>query len=89
MRWIICQKQKRIEKEYLLHKETPKEDLEVPNLLDLQVVSFNKFTESGIKEELKNVSPIVGFGKKYQLEFLEGYYFSEPELSFEEAKQKS
>ena len=82
-------KTKTYRKRVLLHKETPKEDLEVPNLLDLQVVSFNKFTDSGIKEELKNVSPIVGFGKKYQLEFLEGYYLSEPELSFEEARAKS
>ena len=53
-----------------LHKNAPQEKLTVPNLLDLQVESFKNFLVEGISEELKNISPIVGYGGKYQLEFL-------------------
>ena len=42
----------------------------------------------GIKEELKNISPIVGYGGRLELDFLENYHFEEPEYSFEECQMR-
>ncbi|MDA0776900.1 MAG: DNA-directed RNA polymerase subunit beta [Proteobacteria bacterium] len=71
-----------------LNPEAPKETLDVPNLLEIQTRSYEIFIKDGLKEEFKNVSPIVGYGGKYELEFLEGYYLEDPELSFEECKRR-
>ncbi len=71
-----------------LHSDAPEENLAVPNLLDLQVESFKRFLSDGIVEELKKVSPIVGYGGKYQLEFLEGISLGDPELDYEEMRKR-
>jgi DNA-directed RNA polymerase subunit beta len=71
-----------------LHEQTKESVLEVPCLTDIQTRSFKKFLTQGIKEELKKVSPIVGFGGKFELEFLEGYRFDEAEFSYEECKHQ-
>ena len=70
-----------------LHKDLPEEKLDIPNLLDLQVVSFKRFLSQGIKEELLSISPIVGYGGKYELHFLEGYTLTDPELDYEEYRK--
>lgn len=72
----------------VLNPDTPEEKIDVPNLLDLQVKSYERFVKEGLKEELLNISPIIGYGGKFELEFHEGYYLSEPELSFEECKRR-
>ena len=71
-----------------LNSQSPQENVEVPNLLDLQVKSYEQFVKEGLKAEFAQVSPIEGAGGKYQLEFLDGYFLSEPELSFEECKTR-
>jgi DNA-directed RNA polymerase subunit beta len=71
-----------------LHHDAPNEDLPVPNLLDLQVESFQRFLKQGIEEELKKISPIVGYGGKFQLEFLDGVSLGEPELDYEELRKR-
>ena len=42
----------------------------------------------GISEELQKISPIVGYGGKYQLEFLEGITLEDPELPYEEMRKR-
>jgi DNA-directed RNA polymerase subunit beta len=71
----------------LLHDNAPEENLSVPNLLDLQVDSFKRFVGEGIAEELKKVSPVIGYGGKYQLEFLDNLRLEDPELDYEEARK--
>ena len=71
-----------------LHKDAPEEDLAVPNLLDLQVQSFQLFLKEGIGQELKKISPVVGYGGKFQLEFLDGVTLGDPDLNFEEARKR-
>ena len=71
-----------------LHSDAPQEKLTVPNLLDLQVESFKRFLSEGISEELQKISPIVGYGGKYQLEFLEGITLEDPELGYEEMRKR-
>lgn len=71
-----------------LHSDAPKETLEVPNLLDLQVESFNRFLHEGIQEELRKISPIIGYGGKFELEFLDGITLGEPEHSYEDMRKR-
>ena len=71
-----------------LIKNVSSVEVDVPNLLDLQVKSFERFIKEGIGEELKSISPIVGYGGKYQMEFLDGYYVMDPEVEFNEAKHR-
>jgi len=63
------------------------EVLEVPNLLDIQIKSFNWFMTEGIKEVLEEISPIEDFTGNLALEFL-GHRFEEPWFSPEECKEK-
>tara|TARA_Y100001970_G_scaffold290551_1_gene424659 strand:- start:7264 stop:10467 length:3204 start_codon:yes stop_codon:yes gene_type:complete len=69
-----------------LNKETNRDNLTPPNLIDVQIASFKRFLSEGIKDELANISPIVGCGGKLELEFLDNYKFEEPEYSFEECQ---
>jgi DNA-directed RNA polymerase subunit beta len=81
-------KHKKYRERVLLHDDAPQEKLAVPNLLDLQVASFQRFLKEGIQEELQKISPVVGYGGKYQLEFLEGITLGEPELSYEDMRKR-
>ncbi len=57
-----------------------------PNLIEEQKKSFDIFIKEGIKEVLKEFSPITDFsGKKFQLEFL-GFELGSPQLDQWEAK---
>ncbi len=67
-----------------LHNEIQPEPVNVPNLIELQIDSFKKFIAEGLKEEFKNVSPIVSYAGKYELEFLEGYRLDPPTYTYDE-----
>ncbi len=69
-----------------LHDHGMKESLGIPNLIGIQVDSFKRFLEEGLKEEFRNISPIKAYNGKYELEFLEKYTFDKPEYSFEECQ---
>jgi len=71
-----------------LHDRSKPELVTVPNLIDVQVASFKKFISHGLKEEFSNISPIVAYGGKYELEFLGDYHLDEPEYSFEECQHR-
>ncbi len=61
--------------------------IDVPPLLDLQVKSFKRFVELGLGEELQSVSPIQGYGGRFELEFLPGHKLDQPELPYEECQR--
>ena len=62
--------------------------LDIPNLIQSQIKSFDWFTSEGLAEVYKEVSPIQDYtGNKYDLEFLD-HYFREPKYSPEECKEK-
>jgi len=62
--------------------------LEVPNLIKIQLDSFQRFQEDSLKELLKEVSPIKDFtGNKLELSFV-GYEFREPYHTEQECRQR-
>jgi DNA-directed RNA polymerase subunit beta len=69
-----------------LNPEVNNDNLDPPNLIAIQRNSFRRFLEVGVKEELKQVSPIVSYNGKLNLEFGEDYTFDKPEHSFEECQ---
>jgi DNA-directed RNA polymerase subunit beta len=71
-----------------LHPHVISDDLPIKNLISIQLRSFKRFIEEGIKEELASVSPIIAYGGKYELEFLEGYYVEDQKYSFEECQHR-
>ena len=62
--------------------------LDVPNLIQSQLGSYDWFKSEGLLEVYKEVSPIVDYtAKKYELHFLD-HYFREPKYSPEECKER-
>ncbi|MFA5355751.1 MAG: DNA-directed RNA polymerase subunit beta, partial [Candidatus Paceibacterota bacterium] len=60
-----------------------------PDLVSIQTESFNWFKEKGLKELLREVSPISDYsGKEFELNFKD-FYFDEPKFSIEEVKDKA
>ena len=72
----------------LLHGKIDEDQIDVPCLNDLQTESYSYFLRKGIGECLKAISPIVGYGGKYELEFLDGYYLEQPKEDFQSYKDK-
>lgn len=71
-----------------LHPNAKPDILPVPDLVDIQKGSYERFIREGLKEELKAISPIVGYNGRYELEFLDDYSIGEPEYDLEECKIK-
>ena len=63
------------------------ESLGVPNLLDIQLESFNWFLDEGLLEVFKEVSPIYDFNENYYIEFV-SYTTGEPKYTEIECKEK-
>jgi DNA-directed RNA polymerase subunit beta len=62
--------------------------LEVPNLVEVQLDSFQWLQEEGIKQLLEEISPIQDFtGNRLELSFI-GYEFRESRMSEQECLQK-
>ena len=64
-----------------------KKVMEIPNLLDIQVRSFEWFLDEGLKEALKDISPIEDFTGTMSLSF-QSYSFGEVNASPDECKMK-
>ncbi|MFL5713460.1 MAG: DNA-directed RNA polymerase subunit beta, partial [Chloroflexota bacterium] len=61
---------------------------EVPNLIELQLESFQWFIEKGLRDLFDEISPIKDFtGKVMELQFLD-YEFGDPKYSEEECRTK-
>ena len=64
------------------------EVLPVPNLIELQLESFDWFVAKGLRELFDEISPIKDFtGKVMELQFLD-YEFGEPKYSEDECRTK-
>ena len=62
--------------------------LDVPNLIKVQLGSFQWFQEEGLKQLLEGVSPIEDFtGNRLELRFV-GYEFREPHHSEQDCRQR-
>lgn len=62
--------------------------INVPNLIEIQLGSFQWLQEDGIKKLLKEISPIEDFtGNKLALSFI-GYEFREPRFTEQECSQR-
>ena len=62
--------------------------LDIPNLIQSQIQSFDWFKTEGLAEVYLEISPIQDYtGAKYELSFLD-HYFREPKYSAEECKDK-
>lgn len=68
---------------------TPRQDQPFPNLIEVQLDSYEWFLNEGIRELFEEVSPIIDFsGKKIELHFLE-HSFEEPKYDPETAKKRN
>ena len=65
-----------------------KQIVEMPNLIEVQKNSYQWFIDKGLKEVLKDVSPIRDFSGNLELEFLDYYLEENPKYSIEECKSR-
>lgn len=63
------------------------EVLELPNLIEIQLSSYQWFLEQGLREMFQEISPIEDFTGNLVLEFID-YSLGEPKYSIEEAKER-
>ena len=62
--------------------------LDVPNLIQSQLQSYEWFKDSGLQEVYREISPIADYtGKKYELHF-QDHYFRDPKYSPQECKER-
>ena len=62
--------------------------LDIPNLIQSQIQSYDWFKVDALREVYQEISPIADYtGKKYELEFLE-HYFRDPKYSPQESKER-
>ena len=62
--------------------------LDIPNLIQSQIQSYEWFKTNALSEVYKEISPIADYtGKKYELHFLE-HYFRDPKYSPGECKER-
>ena len=62
-------------------------DFALPNLIEIQRTSFEKFLNEGIQRTLTDISPIEDYTGSYAVEFGEAH-FDEPSFSIEECVSK-
>ena len=61
--------------------------LEVPDLIQTQVESYNQFLKKGLKEVFSEISPIEDFSENLILEFVD-YYLGDPNYEVEECRER-
>ena len=63
------------------------EVIDLPDLIEIQTLSYEKFLETGIKEVFRDVSPIEGNNDKLSLEFID-YKLGTPKYTVDESKER-
>ena len=61
--------------------------LDLPNLIDIQKASFHWFLEDGLRETIRDISPIEDYTGTLAVEFA-SYWFEEPQMSIRECREK-
>jgi DNA-directed RNA polymerase subunit beta len=64
------------------------EVMNLPYLIELQLNSYDWFVKKGLKELLKEISPIISFNKELELDFVD-YYIDKEKYDEETAKKKN
>ena len=64
------------------------EVLEMPNLIEIQINSYNWFLDEGLKEVFHDVSPIADYNANLLLEFIDYRLDKEPKYDIEECKER-
>ncbi|WP_019414591.1 DNA-directed RNA polymerase subunit beta [Paenisporosarcina sp. TG20] len=64
-----------------------KEVLELPNLIEIQTVSYEWFLEEGLREMFRDISPIADFTGNLSLEFID-YTLGDPKYPVDESKER-
>ena len=62
-------------------------DIELPNLIEIQTKSFDRFLDEGIRDLLQDISPIEAHNGDMKLYF-EEHELSEPKFTVQEAKKR-
>ena len=65
-----------------------KEVIDMPNLIESQIDSYETFIKTGIKEVFSDFSPITDFGGHLKLEFLDHCLDGEPKYNERECKER-
>ena len=66
-----------------------KEVVEMPNLIEIQVSSYQWFLKEGLREALSDISPITDYAGNLSLEFVDyKLYEEEKKYSIEECKER-
>lgn len=65
-----------------------KNSIELPQLTELEKLSYNNFLHKSIGDLLKEVSPITNFNGSLRL-YLEDYFFTEPNVPYTTAVEKN
>ncbi|MDI4643368.1 DNA-directed RNA polymerase subunit beta [Cohnella hashimotonis] len=63
------------------------EVLDIPNLIEIQQQSYQKFLDDGLREIFQDISPISDFTGNLVLEFVD-YSLGEPKYSVDESKER-
>lgn len=61
--------------------------LDIPNLIEIQQQSYQKFLDDGLREIFQDISPISDFTGNLVLEFVD-YSLGEPKYSVDESKER-
>ena len=63
-------------------------NLELPNLVEIQTKSFDWFLEEGLKEVLRDVSPITDYSGNLSIDFISYSIDTKPKYPVEECKER-
>ncbi len=69
------------------YARTQTADFQIPNLVEIQRVSFQKFLDEGIQKTLTEISPIEDYTGSYAVEFGDAH-FEDPPVSVDECMSK-
>ena len=64
------------------------EVLQIPDLIEIQKDSYDRFMKEGLKEVLADVSPITDYSENLMLEFVDYYFNEKPKYDVEECKER-
>ena len=64
------------------------EKLDMPNLIEVQKKSYEWFIKEGMREVLEDVSPLVDFSGKLNIDFIDYTFEDEPKYPVEECKER-
>ncbi|MFZ5559497.1 MAG: hypothetical protein ACOZAL_01755, partial [Patescibacteria group bacterium] len=68
-------------------KNYPKHLLPLPNLVEIQLNSYNQFLKKGLRELFDEISPIRDYGGKDLALYFGDYYLDEPKCDELKAKK--